>query len=299
MNSFEFTHIFPFDSSVPFYEIELQRGKYLFELWGAQGGDGNGCGGKGSFTSGIISIFKPTSFLIYVGGKGDDGGVNIQKKSNGGYNGGGKGGAGGAVRNTQFSSGAGGGGATDIRLNDTLESRIIVAGGGGGTTHACDYKTGGYGGGIVAGPDPKEMKVANQTYGYQLGVGQDGRDGVVDLSLATTTCNGEGGGGAGGGYFGGFSYQGSEKHSNAAGGGGSSYISGHPKCAPFLDYYFTHPKILTGNEEFLSPSGENETGHSGDGYARIICIDALINTNYQLSKFARFSFAFIFIVTKV
>ena len=57
---------FPFTSTCSPYQVELSRGKYLFELWGAQGGGVDG--GKGGYTSGIISIFYPTTFYVLVTG---------------------------------------------------------------------------------------------------------------------------------------------------------------------------------------------------------------------------------------
>jgi hypothetical protein len=46
----------------------------------------------------------------------------------------------------------------------------------------------------------------------------------------------------------------------AGGGGGSGYV-GNP--------LLSNKDTIAGSEEFASPSGANETGHSGDGYARI------------------------------
>ena len=287
---------FPFTSTCSPYQVELSRGKYLFELWGAQGGGVDG--GKGGYTSGIISIFYPTTFYVFVGGKGSNGNINGGPKSDGGCNGGGKGGAGGFSGSLYCSSGAGGGGATDIRFNESsVDSRIIVAGGGGGVTYACGSLIPGYGGGIVAGPDPKLLKRANQTYGYDKGYGQNGRDGIISTSAS---CNAEGSGGGGGGYYGGFSYQNNEVRSNSAGGGGSSYISGHKDCEMYQDYIFRNSQILEGNKTFLSPLGIEEEGHSGDGHARIVFIDSIkICTNMQISRNFIFSFLYLFVLIKI
>ena len=38
-------------------------------------------------------------------------------------------------------------------------------------------------------------------------------------------------------------------------------------------FYLTNAQTIAGNTEFPAPSGGNETGHSGDGYARITCLE--------------------------
>ena len=83
-------------------KISLSRGVYLFECWGASGGDdGSIKGGSGAYVSGRITINKATDFYVYVGKKGVHG-------TTASFNGGGRG----------SSNGASGGGATDIRLID-------------------------------------------------------------------------------------------------------------------------------------------------------------------------------------
>jgi hypothetical protein len=77
------------------YEINLPRGVYLFECYGASGDNTD----HGGYTSEIIRINKLTTFYTYLGKKGTLNGVST-------YNGGGKG----------TSSGYSGGGSTDIRL---------------------------------------------------------------------------------------------------------------------------------------------------------------------------------------
>ena len=80
----------------------------------------------------LINIKKKLKFKLYIGGKGTNGicGLSVP----GGFNGGGRGG---------FSA-SGGGGSTDIRLNDKLSSRIIVAAGASGGERTAD----GHGGGL-------------------------------------------------------------------------------------------------------------------------------------------------------
>ena len=99
-------------------------GTYQLELWGAQGGTGNG--GKGGYSAGTKTLAKNTVLFIVVGEQ-PSGKVA-------GYNGGGTG-----VTGTGGSAG-GGGGATHIatetgllsEFSENQEAVLIVAGGGGG-----------------------------------------------------------------------------------------------------------------------------------------------------------------------
>ena len=66
----------------------------------------------------------------------------------------------------------------------------------------------------------------------------------------------------------------------AGGGGGSGYVytsstaSNYPAgCLLNSSYYLTNAATLVGNTSFPSPSGANEVGHSGDGYARITVLN--------------------------
>ena len=46
--------------------------------------------------------------------------------------------------------------------------------------------------------------------------------------------------------------------------GGSSYINAE---------ILTDAQTIAGNSSFTSPTGTSETGHTGNGYARITCLD--------------------------
>ena len=78
----------------------------------------------------------------------------------------------------------------------------------------------------------------------------------------------------GGGWYGGGS-------GNAgSGGGGSGYVytsataSNYPSgCLLNSSYYLTNAATYAGNTSFVSPTGGNETGHSGNGYARITLVE--------------------------
>ena len=75
-------------------QITLVKGSYKLEVWGAQGGDsaGNGSitdsrgkGGLGGYSTGIISLTKPTKFFIYVGGQGKTGDSQDGSVNDGGF----------------------------------------------------------------------------------------------------------------------------------------------------------------------------------------------------------------------
>ena len=114
---------------------------------------------------------------------------------------------------------------------------------------------------------------------------------------------------AGGGYYGGGSSNISDKYS---GGGGSSFISGYEKCNAILDiegdiiepsnqpiHYsqivFYKPKMIDGNNLMPNPIENNkETGHTGNGYARITFLSSLhchfvITFSLNLIPFISFS----------
>lgn len=247
--------------------VAPRDGSYKVELWGAQGGGGaynsavTRAGGNGAYTSGVISLNKGEELYIYVGGKGIDG----TSTSAGGYNGGGNGGI---DSSDGDDSGGGGGGSTDIRYNGTsINDRIMVAAGGGGAAR--------YGTGYVAGA--LTLNNVTQTSGNAFYQGAAG----------TNNSNGMGGGG--GGYYGG------KTRSNGYGSyGGSSYISGHVGSVAITSSTNTNPKtgcadgttdvtcsyhysgkifeqtqMIAGNSSMPSTNGETETGHVGNGYAKI------------------------------
>ena len=211
-------------------KLSLYRGVYVFECWGATGGDADKIKGASSaYVNGTITLFKHTVFYVYVGKKG-------KKGTSPSFNGGGKG----SIR------GGSGGGATDVRLinNDEisgLKSRIIVASGGGG---ADNYSTGQPGGcgGILKGEDGKENGVKNVLVLAKGGTQESGGEKGYPItgsknSNGTSGSFGKGGdaaneyygSGGGAGYFGGGC--GSDgPAATSSGAGGSSYISGYQDC---------------------------------------------------------------------
>lgn len=243
--------------------VTLKPGRYKLECWGAQGGyrSSSSYGGLGGYSVGEISLEKQTTLYVYVGGSGNTG------KTNGGFNGGG-------ARATYN----GGGGATDIRVGtDSLYARVIVAGGGG--SDGATNKNGMYGGGETGG-------TATQNYGSGGGGGTQTAGGTGGSGNAGTfgqggegkaASNGYAGAGGGGWYGGGGSYPDSSGDDDRGGGGGSGFVwTGKNAPSGYLlgsAYFLTNASTKAGNTSFTAPGGSSETGHSGDGYARITCLE--------------------------
>ena len=202
-------------------EVKFQKGSYLFELWGGQGGTKDQNHSLGGYASGIFTFTEETTLFLITGGKGTISDTNPK----GGTNGGGDGKVG-----YNSPECGGGGGATDIRTKiNELSSRIIVAGGGGGFgTYINTTFYGGDGGGYE-GNDGQNWKAndalvngkkATQTRGgigvtYQNFSTKDGAFGNASTGIGSAYS----GGGGGGGYFGGSgAYE-------TGGGGGSGYVS--------------------------------------------------------------------------
>lgn len=227
-------------------------GVYQIKLWGANGGnDASGIGGRGGYVIGSVHLKADQQLSVYVGGAG----LSAATGRGGGYNGGGNAG-------TAGSSG-GGGGATSISLvlgtwNDitVLENRIMVAGGGAG---AGNGPHGGAAGGLE---------------GFS-GVGNPGGSGGKQDKAGEGNANGSfgvggnrlgDGGGGGGGWYGG----GAGRADNG-GGGGSSFINGFDGCAIINDdFVFFDARMIDGKSVMPAPKSDaEETGHTGNGYARI------------------------------
>ena len=173
--SFAFNGATNTTGSVQTYTVPA-TGKYMLEVWGAEGGSGNGTvaynpsdflhsnsllrGGKGGYTKTVVQLTKDQVLYIYVGGKGSSGGYGSNHtRSVGGWNGGGSGGVGSPSYN--YGSCGAGGGATMICTADigpiaqsgsgTVQcvvgntDLLCIAGGGGGF----GYSSSGSGGGVA------------------------------------------------------------------------------------------------------------------------------------------------------
>ncbi|MBQ9243656.1 MAG: hypothetical protein IJ165_10635 [Proteobacteria bacterium] len=262
--------------------VSLPAGKYKLEVWGAQGGSGghptlssNYPGGKGGYATGIITLATATNVYVYVGGAGSKG--YLEKQINlGGFNGGG---ASAACTSTNKNSGSGGG-ASDIRIGkDSLYARAIVAGGGGGGGNHYWYTgeyngTGGAGGGING-----ENGHNNNSNG--IGIGGTASSGAafgVGATSETNSCM-SGAGGGGGWYGGRASATGRCVHTDGAGGGSgyvytsSTYTNYPAGCLLNSNYYLGSAQTIQGTVSTMpSTLGGTETGHAGNGYARITLV---------------------------
>ena len=276
---FEYTNAAqPFDVIV--------TGYYKFEVWGAEGGyrSSQSYSGKGGYSAGTIKLNAGDKLYVYTGGQG--GATTCSTKTSsicaGGFNGGGY----------RYNY-PGGGGASDIRINeDSLLARVIVAGGGG--SDGATTKIGMYGGGTSGG-------AATQSYGsYGYGGTQTGFTTTVTALTTQPTTNsssnypggfGFGGfgvhqssgyaGAGGGGWYGGCgSVPDGSGDDDRGGGGGSGFVyTGQNVTVPSgstykitSQYAMTSTTLAAGNTSFTSPTGASETGHTGNGYAKVTCV---------------------------
>ena len=285
------------------------NGEYKIELWGAQGGNYNDSttyiGGKGAYTSGVISLDSNTNLYVYVGGQ-----PSSSSTSEGGWNGGG------ICTPNKDTDGRTGGGATDIRLSNgawnsdtSLASRIMVAAGGGGASfEGSSWSAAGGAGGGLTGLISTVMGNNAQAYygtgGTQTAGGTktgSAASNVIDSSIDVTGKFGIGGGGSsmdGGAGGGGGYYGGGGTAYLSGGGGGSSYISGHIGCVAITSennlaakagcsdgttdvscsyHYsgkvFNDTSMKSGNESMPTHDGSSTmVGNSGHGYAKITLI---------------------------
>lgn len=246
------------------YEIPSSASSLILEVWGAGGGQGKSSstyydGGKGGYSIGTYYVGSESTLHVYVGGQGTSATTSTSGVLAGGYNGGGMSGK---SSSSSWQGGSGAGAthiATDSGLLSTLSDNssavLIVAGGGGG---GGESSTGGAGGGENGkdGSNSYSGKGGTQSAGgANGGNATDGSFGAGGDAYATSSGTyGAGGGGAG--YYGGGGGKGSG--TGYSGGGGSGYVGA-----------LTGGQTFDGTQTFASISGGTETGHSGDGYARI------------------------------
>lgn len=309
---YEKTDMYQFDatSSEATYTIP-KTGKYLLEVWGAQGGntkytnttENSNTGGYGAYSRAYINLNKDDVLYINVGGKGASSDYNQSTGTNSfdkgkGYNGGGY-----ATYYANNSARAGGGGATSVALESGLLSTfkekvdklLIVAGGGGGAATHASYPSYSGDGGSAGGYLANNGKTSNTTcYNYGLGGSQtaagsyaycssDGRSYRSDNPPAnagfgygsnyTSNIAGRTYAGGGGGYYGG----GSGWH--GPGGGGSSYI-GNTNLIDAVMYCYdcfesngSLTKTISTNCHSSKPI--KECTKEGNGFASIVLVEEI------------------------
>ena len=273
--------------------ITLNKGTFKLEAWGAEGGYGytnatTYAGGKGGYSYGTLTLTAETNLYVYVGGQGNSG-TSTSSIKEGGFNGGGA--------SAYYRAGSGGG-ASDIRIGqDSLYARVIVAGGGGGGAYYSRYY-GGAGGGTsgvdgtgraestnnapskggtqTAGGAAGFYKTSSTTYAGTAGSFGQGGTGNTTTSGTYSRSGGGGGGWYGGGGGGYRSSSNTYYYGVSGGGGGSGYVytsstaSNYPSgCLLNSNYYLTNATTIAGDTAFTSPTGAEETGHSGDGAVKI------------------------------
>lgn len=253
--------------------IDLPKGKFLLECWGAQGGYSGGFGG---YSYGVLSLTEALTAYCYVGGT-----APTVSGYPGGFNGGGKG----VYRSYDDDStyAYGGGGGTDIRLvTDSLYARVIVAGGGAGKTdHGSAITTQCYGGGLTGGCGYSGGGGTQTAGGYPSDTSKSGSFGQGRDSISGTNYNYGCGGGGGGWYGGGANYYSDSSTYYNYAGGGSGYVytadtaKNYPSgCLLNEAYYLTDAATIGGNQSFLNPeTGTTAVGRSGNGYIRITVLD--------------------------
>ncbi|MBO7630122.1 MAG: hypothetical protein J6S87_09325, partial [Bacteroidales bacterium] len=260
------------------------------EVWGAEGGGtyNSYVTGKGGYAVGELSVQDIETLYINVGGQGGTAPSSSVGWGYGGYNGGG------STYGQSRAVGAGGG-ATSIAtasgllssLNNNRSAVKIVAGGGGGTGNSSPAN-GNHGGGLNGGGDANKSNGAISYTGYESGAvagcGTQNNGGDARVYQADEVANSSAGSfGQGGTYYamnssntstgaGGGGWYGGGIQNHYGGGGGSSYIGG-----------VTNGSTISGDQSFTAPDGTTETGHSGNGFARITLLDATPNCMSAIS----------------
>ncbi len=294
-----------YTGDVQIYKV-TEAGYYRLEVWGAEGGYRSSSiySGKGGYSYGTVYLEKDTMLYIYAGGSGNSGTCS-NSICTGGFNGGG-------YRHTY----KGGGGASDVRIgSDDYYSRVIVAGGGG--SDGASTKKGQYGGGETGGSSSEDYssvrgsggKGGTQTYsGYSTSytIETQTTTGLNSSKLenyaggfgfgggGVSYRNGYGGAGGGGWYGGSGNVPDSSSDNDRGGGGGSGFVytsttpsTTLPSGYKLTDkYQLTSAATIGGYKSFNSPSGSQETGHTGNGYVRITKDKLTVNVSVSPSDSA-------------
>lgn len=246
------------------------EGKYKLEVWGAAAGRLmqnhvlNSSASRGGYSTGTISLNKGDVLYVSVGGQGQNG--IYQGDAAGGWNGGAKG----NWDHSDDEATGGSGGATSIQTTLKGDGQlknyesvkdtdvVIVAGGAGSGGETYTYLvSASYGGGESGGKGTYASSSKGQTTayagtqiaGYAFGRGEDG---------VHKNTNSEVGAG-GGGWYGGHAGNDTAANTYVGGAGGSGHISS----------LLADGETIAGNQKITEPDGSSNTGHYGNGYARI------------------------------
>ena len=271
-----------------------KTGKYLLEVWGAQGGSVKTeyIGGYGAYSRGYVQLEQNQILYINVGGVGTST-ISYSTANAGGYNGGGSN----YVINNCSNVCAPGGGATSIAtvsgllstLSDEKDKILIVAGGGGGSAYRrCSdsdysYSSGGNAGGFI-GSSPSDITTI-YTYNESQGGSQTSGGIAGNCNNESGTVNGsfgQGGNytrtnantcsaGGGGGFYGG----GNGMFTGA--GGGSGYIGNEVLtnkemyCYDCRESIDNDKKTISTKDVYKNPTPF--AAKKGQGYARITFVE--------------------------
>lgn len=240
----------------------LENGKWLFRIWGAQGGiltNQDCC--KGAYSEGIFIAETSVTLYYFVGSKGSCSTSKLlTTKFQGGSN----------AIGSKYLKSCTGGSATFISRDKEATKLLLISGAGGGMGSPSTFY-GGIGGPFAGDGHGQasmiEVSKAILSRGKGATYSRPGDGGYYAGTNTYSACNATTGnflkggdakssaagssGGGGSGYYGG-----GGGADIAGGGGGSSYAS--------PDLY--NVILLGGDRPFKSPSGSIETGHTGDGY---------------------------------
>ena len=225
------------------YTCILSPGRYLFEVFGAEGGKGNTeRGGLGGYSKGIFITKKNIVCYLYIGAQGLSTSSNPNEKTKNAFNGGGIG------INSPGDDGyyaSSGGGGTDIRLmKDDLYHRVIVAGGGGGSGKYDVQQFGGNGGG-KQGENGQQINHDSELEIYSEGGKEEGEPSFFGFGGNQTNIDGCGGGG---GWYGGTN----ASYFTNSGAGGSGFVFNEENDADTWKY-----EIISGTGVSASINGND------------------------------------------
>ena len=250
--------------------------------YGAKGGFGGGGGGANPWSSGNVSggagggglsgVFSSTTYngneLIIAGGGGGGGGSASsggslhERGTDGGWGGGSTGG------DSQYTKSQGSTVSHKSSSNAAKGATQSAGGAMNGSLHSGSASN--VRGGKLYGGPGMGFCGSSRYYGYPGNAST--MAGGNEITYTNSSSSAGGGGGGGGGYYGG---SGSGQY-GMGGSGGSGYIG---RVGNYSNSSVSvTAKMYAGNQSFPNTgkpgSQGNETGHSGNGYVRITCLNS-------------------------